>query len=448
MHAPIRCVAFLAVLLSTGAVAQPMRLPVDPCDEVKAFQPFEFKGRRYAIAPDVEAPELQRIDAVISTRGCLGRAQEMLYAYKAAHPDDDDADFMQARITWISGDVDEAEALMRRMLGKHPDFHGVKTLLGSLTRHHRGGAEAALPILQQVRKDSPGDVWGYVNYLAARLELPGGDQVVDEALAAIDAPAFPPNAREELIEAIAGERRLPEAAREHAARALLTFESMMPRFRRELFAAETLASAGKHAEAWPLVEPHLSDERMEIRTRMMFAMAWLGEAFRISRDRSEANAAQIAKAVQAFRGDEQQLAAFVRRQGQLQLLRLLSSYGSVDALDADGNTELCRAVLAGDSNVVNQLLDQQKADPNLACNGLAPLALFATRPYSDGLGAMIPIWLMRSGAVPDPVAIPRTGQRVSDYCLEDYERAMALGCRALRGQIREWAERAVQSGAM
>lgn len=438
MHALSRCAPFLAALMTAAAVAQPLRMPADPCDEAKPFTPFEFEGQRFSIAPGIDSPELQLIDAVISTRGCLDRAQEMLDAYRAAHPDDYHADFMQGRIDWIAGDDAGAEARLKALLEAHPDFHAVNTLVGSLVMD-RAGPREAMPWLQRVRERAPGDVWGYAHYVRARFLIKPSIEDAELLLRIAAHPGFPPNARESAglaLDGISGPGT--EGMNERGSRILMTFESATPLNMKALNLAQVLiAESGKQEEGRALARPLIDNPWHRDRARRLIAESLMNDAYALDHVRSDRNQALIERALSMVDGDEAVLAAKLRASAAHHLIPLLPSYASRGKPGADGNTELCRAIIAQDSGIVRMLLSQ-KADPNATCNGMTPMVVFATRPSNPDTEFAIARALLGSGADSDPV-VPATGQRLSEYCHEDAERSTGTGCRALIRLAFRWS---------
>src|SRR5262249_17045229 len=132
------------------------------------------------------------IDAMIDTKGCFGAAAERLAQYQRANSDDYHAAFANARITWLSGNPQQASHDLERVIRAHPDFSAAKQLLASL-RADADDIEGAEHLLRQVEDASPNDLWAYVRRIGLEVMKNGMSPAADDLLAILRDTRFPAN---------------------------------------------------------------------------------------------------------------------------------------------------------------------------------------------------------------------------------------------------------------
>src|SRR6478672_7431933 len=105
----LSCVVAMAAMAPAAFAQAPMTVDTDDrCAHVEPEPAIAFRGRQLESSPDIKEHELRVIDAMISTKGCFDAAAERLVQYTRSNPDDYHAAFAEARITWLSGNPQQA----------------------------------------------------------------------------------------------------------------------------------------------------------------------------------------------------------------------------------------------------------------------------------------------------------------------------------------------------
>ena len=65
-------------------------------------QTVEFQGQELRVAPDLDAPELRKIDAVIDRAECLNVGAQLLAQYAEKNPDDYRVLFLKGRMEFMT----------------------------------------------------------------------------------------------------------------------------------------------------------------------------------------------------------------------------------------------------------------------------------------------------------------------------------------------------------
>ena len=104
----------------------------DPsCAQVKVNEPVTFRGRRLVEIPDITEPELRLANRLMSS-GCMQRAHKQLATVLQADPANRNAQYIVARMTWMTMGMQRAELVLDDAISAHPDFVSAKVLLAGI----------------------------------------------------------------------------------------------------------------------------------------------------------------------------------------------------------------------------------------------------------------------------------------------------------------------------
>lgn len=292
----------LAALVLAGAAAAAPAPVGKRCDKVVAGGPIDYRGTRLLETADIATPEIRRINVLISTR-CYGEAREAIERYRMMAPRDYQIKFVEARLTAILADSNEAQEALAALLIKYPDFASLKVLRAFELIEAKQYDEAS-GLLDEAARRIPNDLWLVLDRLLIELRTGPRADVAQRLKAVVDNPQFPPSAREGMgIELV----RLPgvdKAVRASAYRTLLTFESATPFARKmQIFGYELVLENSDPDVAIELLVPAIADPRaagVAEQLKMYLATAYLQKAAAVDAKPTPRNAALIAKGAEQF----------------------------------------------------------------------------------------------------------------------------------------------------
>lgn len=368
--------AFTAAILCVSTCQAQLRMPAaetDPCDSVKPSQAVEFHGVMLKESPDITSSDLRVIDALLSTRGCVQIATSRLEKYRAAHPDDYQADLLQARILALRGQIAEEGALLKRTLSMHPDFASASVLQASmqLDGNNVGLANVALG---KVLKRSPDDLWANLHSLRANLMRSVSPDAAARLIEIATNEKFPDFARESAAVTITSFTTLPLEMREKAYRTQLTFNSATPTSMKTTNLARFLMEDRRDYVAGREILKKYLGPKFQVSAdgyaKTLLAESYLLEAQTIAPAPSKMNAALIGQAANVMSGDLSALFPRFARWPELnKLMPLLKGHLlNPAATDQQDQTALCISLRYLDVPSIRIELDLG-AKPDSLCDG-------------------------------------------------------------------------------
>jgi hypothetical protein len=358
------------------------------CASVKVSGPVKFRNRTLIEIPDITEPELRLANQLMSS-GCYLGALDKLEAVTRAKPDNRNANYVIARLSWMLRGASFAEQVLQQTLEAHSDFLSAKVLLAGIRQQQEKLPEVTR-ILDEVEPRSPTDLWIYMNRL--RLEVfnsPSNDLRV-RLLEIARSPAFPPNAREEAADIAKYVPHQTPQQFEEVLRASLDIDSYVGMACKAAELAFWLSeSEGRFQDVIKLLESPRSKQGncLGLETnRTLLAQAYLMEAAKISARPSPANQHLLDRADQILNGDYTSVAAHAQSRPQYAKLKpFLENYVHPDEMDAHGVTKLCHAIWQLNVAVVREQLEAG-ADPNGRCHSnslVGSLVFMATNEKDD-----------------------------------------------------------------
>ncbi len=218
--------SWLVVGLVAWAATDASAQVPDRCASVRPGGDIHFRQQTLRDTPDIESPEIRRINALVSL-GCFDDAKTAMKAFVAAHPADYKIRFVQARLSWIEeGDRAGREA-MRSLVEDHPNFASAKALLASLYLDE-GETDQASKLLDEVAATSPNDLRVFLGLLKLAAQDKRRADTVRNFAEVLNNAEFPPWAREAAAIQITQFPGAFPSDKEAAYRAQMTFDSATP----------------------------------------------------------------------------------------------------------------------------------------------------------------------------------------------------------------------------
>jgi tetratricopeptide (TPR) repeat protein len=164
------------------------------CASVTVSSPFDFHGRRLNEIPDIREPELRLANELMSN-GCFSRAFDNLDVILEKDPDNQNAKYIVARMTWMRMGHRAAEPLLIRALEEFHNFPSAVVLLAGV-RYADERHDDAARLLDAVEPTSPTDLWIFMNRLRLEAVNSPTPALRTRLIEIVRSKAFPPNARE------------------------------------------------------------------------------------------------------------------------------------------------------------------------------------------------------------------------------------------------------------
>jgi hypothetical protein len=363
-----------SVLWCSSAFAQmeaPEPFPFeDICAWVKVSPPIKFHGKTLEEIPDIREPILRLSNQLLST-GCDGQAYKRLTAFAAKYPENLHAKYVEARFEWGYAGLRASESVLLEVLSRDPGFLSAKVLLAGI-RVHQGRYEDARKLLDEVEKQSPTDLWIFMNRLRLQAREKPSRALRRRLMEIVKSDEFPPNAREEAADLGISLPMQSNLELEEFMWARLDVKSNMDSCKIAALAKRLSEVGERFEETRKLLESNraqLSGCLKFPETRLLLGQAYLMEAAKIAPGPSPQNEELIEKATIAIQADYPALRAYVEGRPQAGVLEPFLHYRpKPEVADADGHTPMCNAVRELQSERVLRLLNLG-ADPNGRCEG-------------------------------------------------------------------------------
>ena len=156
---------------------------------------MNFRNRTLVEIPDITEPELRLANQLMSA-GCFAAAVDRLEVVTRTEPENRNAKYVIARMSWMRMGSSVAEQVLTQTLAQYQDFVSAKVLLAGI-RYSQQNLGDMVRLLDETEPQSPTDLWIFINRLRIEsLRSPSRDLRV-RLLEIARSPAFPPNAREE-----------------------------------------------------------------------------------------------------------------------------------------------------------------------------------------------------------------------------------------------------------
>jgi hypothetical protein len=362
-----------------------------------------YRGQVLREAPDLDDPELRRINVMLTTR-CEAR-DRLQQVYVEKHPDDYRVGFLNARLTWIRGDLATAESMMEMALKHHPDFSSAKVLLASI-QIARGQYPQAQVLLDQLEIESPHDMWAFIDRLKVENALAPSTDTYVKAEEILNNPGFPLTVRDTAGELVQSDPAMTPLRLYAIFQTWTSFEDQIPNWSKAAFIAQRLIEHDEqYALARKILEISLArvgNSPVQVKLRTFLAESYLLEAAKSGPVPSAENAELTKKAAAALNGDLTPLSQYIGHRHDLAKLQpFLAAKTDFNAVDEYGRTVICNAVVSHNPVAVKTALDAG-ADPNGTCEK-RPLIDSALHGASDPPQKMQSILqaLLEAGARPD-----------------------------------------------
>ncbi len=328
-------------------LAQVIRPDEPTCAKVKANGPVTFRGRRLVEIPDITEPELRLANRLMSS-GCMQRAHEQLAAVLTVNPENRNAQYILARMTWMTMGMSRAEPVLDGVLSTHPDFVSAKVLLAGI-RFQQQRLDEVARLLDETEQRSPNDMWIYLNRMRIEVFSNPSPDVRTRALEIAGNPAFPPNARAQAQDIAKYAPNQSPQEFEEVLRAALDIDSNISMACRAYELAFWLSeSQGRFSDVITLFEsPRMQQGHcMGLEhNRTLLGQAYLMEAAKISAGPSDQNAHLIKRADEILNGDYTSVVAHAVNRPQYQALKpFFDALVHPEELDAEGWNTLCYAI--------------------------------------------------------------------------------------------------------
>jgi hypothetical protein len=338
------------------------------CANVTVSAPVKFRNRTLVEIPDIQEPELRLANQLLSA-GCYARAVNQLETVTRRDPDNAHAQYITARMAWMTMDASIAEQVINRALARHPDFTSGKVLLAGIRFEQEKLAES-LALLNEAEARSPTDLWIHLDKMRVEVFKSPSADLRARLFEIIRNPAFPPNAREGAADAA---KHLPQGRKEYEEIlwARLEIESNIGTACKTAELAFWLSEIdGRFADVIKLLESPRAQKGNclgLLDNRVLLAQAYLMEAAKINAGPSAANAQLVKRADQLLGGDFTSLKTHAMERPQYARLKpFLDARVKVDTVDRYGYTALCNGVMALDPVHVREELEAG-ANPNQKC---------------------------------------------------------------------------------
>jgi hypothetical protein len=358
------------------------------CAAIKANGPVTFRGRTLVEIPDIGEPELKLANRLMSS-GCFEGALKRLDAVTKANPENRNAKYILARLTWMVMGPPLAETVLNDALAAHPDFTSAKVLLAGM-RYNQQKLDEVVRLLDEAEPKSPSDLWIFLNRMRVEVFRNPSRDVRTRALEIARNPAFPPNAREEAQDIAKHAPNQTPKEFEEVLRVALDIDSSVAMACKASELAFWLSeSQGRFADVITLLEsPRMKQGNCLglARNRMLLAQAYLMEAAKISAGPSPQNQHLTKRADAILNGDYTSISAHVTGRPQAAKLQpFLAAYVHPDEEDAHGSTALCNAISQLNTAAVRTQLEAG-ADVNGRCRNeslVGSLVFMATIEKDD-----------------------------------------------------------------
>ncbi len=361
----------------------------DPsCAQVKVNGPVTFRGRRLVEIPDITEPELRLANRLMSS-GCMQRAHKQLATVLNANPENRNAQYIVARMTWMTMGMHRAELVLDDVLSAYPDFVSAKVLLAGI-RFEQERLDEVARLLDETEQRSPNDMWIYLNRMRVEVFRNPSTDMRARALEIARNPAFPPNAREQAVEIAKHAPNQGSKEFEEVLRAALDIDSNAGMACKAHELAFWLSEAeGRFADVITLLEsPRMQKGNclgLE-ENRMLLAQAYLMQAAKISAGPSSQNAHLVKRADALLNGDYTSIAAHAASRPQYQQLKpFLDEYVHPEEQDTYGRNALCNGINQLNPAIVRSQLEAG-ADVNGSCRNeslVGSLVFMATREKDE-----------------------------------------------------------------
>jgi hypothetical protein len=342
------------------------------CATVTVSPAVNYRGRKLVEIPDITEPELRLANQLLSS-GCYARAVSKLEGVLRANPDNRNANYIIARMSWQFMDTEGGEQETTRTLTKYPDFVSAKVLLAGI-RFEQNNLPEMARLLDEVEARSPTDLWIYMNRLRVETFQSPSRDLYMRLLEIMRNPAFPPNAREhagdtakylsnltpqELDGIYTSQLDITDSNQEFSCKATEYAFWLSESQKRYDDVIKLLESPRAKAGRCSGIQPN----------RVLLAQAYLMNAAKISPHPGPANQKLLDKADAILNGDFTGISSHVTGRPQAAMLApFLAAYVHPDEMDSAGETMLCRGIEQFDvALVVTQL--EAGSDPNGTCRG-------------------------------------------------------------------------------
>lgn len=287
----------------------------DPkCAEIKVNGPVHFRGRTLVEIPDIDSPDLRLANRLVSS-GCYSRALDKVEKVLKADPANFHADYVLARLAWVTLGTDSSERILKKSLAEHEDFVSAKVLLAGI-RYEARQFDEAEAMFDELEPKSPNDMWIFMGRLRLEGRRSRSPDLGARLMEVVTNPAFPPNARE--AAAFAATRvHLGPQQYEALLRARLDIDSNQSKPRQAYELAVFLAELKQNfAEVIQLLDSPRAAKAGYLRlkeSRKLLAYAYLKEAVKISKVPDAGNQKLIDRAHEVLQGEYDSFGEFVRR---------------------------------------------------------------------------------------------------------------------------------------
>jgi tetratricopeptide (TPR) repeat protein len=340
----------------------------EDCQSVAIPHEIVFQGKKLMENPDIDAPELQRANALIDAQ-CLEQADALQGAYATAHPDDYRVSFIRARAYWHLGMRSMAESILNSQIRVQPNFPSALRLLATMKLEDQDylGAQA---LLDQVEKQQPTDLWAFMYRLRIEAALTPSPSTLRTLGAILQDREFPDKVHKDALSiAMTGLNGVPQSERDALFRAAMKSgdvdDCALYTQALDIIEARHDAAAGA-----ALIEENLRKSNTCLGTppvRTLLAEAYLLEAAQAGPGPNKANAKLVQQALDALGGDLTPVAQRVAPRSFLTpVLPFLTGHVDHQALDGYGKTLICAGVIYLNPVLVKEELDSG-ANPNGRC---------------------------------------------------------------------------------
>jgi hypothetical protein len=426
MPVPVRSATLaiaLALLVCCPKTQASVAMPSN-CGALDPARQVDFLGSPRREAATLGNAGAERLDAQLARGACRAAANAGVDALLGADPDDPVANYLDARRDLLDGRREVAERKLQAVLVRRPGFAAAQVLLAQalLEREQRSQART---LLRSAQASAPGDLRAaFLRLRLDALDAPKGP-LLDQVSRALRDPALSPELRELAGETLLYARALEFDQKEAALREMLRFDSQTPGWNKRLKLGRFLAEdAMKTAPAREVLAQVLAGDAPATArddARVLVAETWLLDAAAIDPQPGPRNAAQVAEAKAAVRGDMLPVAKRVRQWHNLARLEpFVTGTSDPDLRDAQSRTALCRATQALDAAAVSAALDAGAAVDG-ECAGATALAyLVRAGPGEFARKRAVLQVLLAHGADPDPKLYPGASYTARSFCADNF----------------------------
>jgi hypothetical protein len=338
------------------------------CESASMPHEIVFQGRKLMENPDIDAPDLQRANALIDVK-CFATADALQGAYATAHPDDYRVAFIRARAYRNLGMTDMAESILVSQIAVRPNFASALRLLAAmkLENHDYRGAQL---LLDQVEKEQPTDLWAFMYRLRIEAALTPSASTIKALGAILQDKDFPDKVRKDAVQiAMYGLNFTPQSERDALFRlaldsgdvdgcAVFGQASDIIEMRHDAAAGAALIEEYERKSAPCADDPPIHD---------LLAEAYLLEAAKLGPGPNHANAKLVKQALDALGGTLTPIAQrAAARIFLVPVIPFLKGHVDHQALDEYGLTLACAGVVYRNPDFLKEELDSG-ADPNGNC---------------------------------------------------------------------------------